>query len=176
MRKKEAQMVPSEEQLSEAIYEAARSCFTSLFSEHPETYYYCTLTTTGEAHPPTVSAWSYEALNKADPEEKWSYADSPYCCFKDELFQKVNELFELRPKLSTMNQDAREQEFELRLRAMESAMAKLDKEGVFGSGHHRERVVVAVEVMPPDHTNVDRVRRLNPSVSITEWLEEAAEE
>ncbi|MFF2015102.1 DUF4303 domain-containing protein [Paenibacillus sp. NPDC058177] len=82
---------------------AARASFCTLF-ENGERYYYCTLFTTGEGHAPNISAWSWEALEREAVRQgeesgtpgstiaeliKWSYADSPYCCFRDEDFAKV---------------------------------------------------------------------------------------
>ncbi|WP_231638603.1 DUF4303 domain-containing protein [Paenibacillus sp. JCM 10914] len=37
--------------------------FRTLF-ENGERYYYCTLFTTGEGHAPSISAWSWEALER----------------------------------------------------------------------------------------------------------------
>ncbi len=36
-------------------------------------------------------------------------------------------------------------------------------------------VVLAVEVMPPDFTNTERVLRMNPPDAVRVWLREAAE-
>ncbi len=66
-------------------------------------------------------------------------------------------------------------EFEARMRAMEAGMARLDKEGLFGREDERLQIVIAAKVMPPDQTNVGRVRRLNPEAAIQVWLEEVAE-
>jgi len=66
-------------------------------------------------------------------------------------------------------------EYEIRLRAMEAAIARLDAEGLFGSGPDRLRIVVNVEVMPPDYTNTVRAQRLNPQEALTTWLHEASE-
>ena len=60
-------------------------------------------------------------------------------------------------------------------RAMERAMARVDADGIFGHGAKRDQIVLNVEVMPPDATNVARARRLNPLSAITDWLVEAAE-
>ncbi|MFI2410671.1 DUF4303 domain-containing protein [Streptomyces sp. NPDC018947] len=57
---------------------------------------------------------------------------------------------------------------------METAVARLDAEGLFGTGADRHRVVVAVEVVPPDTGNDERVLRLNPPEALADWLEEAA--
>lgn len=168
---------PSQEELADAIYAAAGAAFRQLFAEHPrERFYYCTLTTTGSAPPPTISAWSHEALTEVDAALAWSYADSPYCNFGDHHFAHVAELFARRPEMSSFGpEEAWGAECELRLRAMESAMARLSTEGLFGRGPERLGVVVAVEVMPPDWTNRERVMRLNPPEALRDWLEHAAE-
>ena len=169
-------MLPSEEQLEEEIYSATKTAFSALLSEHPESYYYFALITTGEAHSPILSAWSREALEKSDPELKWSYSDSPYCCFKEDVFNKVKDLFALRPQLTPEISDREwEKEYSVRLNAMESAMKRLDSEGLFGVGPERNDILINVEVMPPDHTNTERAKRLNPKSSLTAWLREAAE-
>ena len=67
------------------------------------------------------------------------------------------------------------QDYEFRMDSMEKVMAKLDREGIFGSGERRKRIVVAAEVMPPEAENTERVLRLNARENIKEWLEEAAE-
>ncbi|QDV51760.1 DUF4303 domain-containing protein [Gimesia fumaroli] len=177
---------PTEEELVNAIADAGRQAILQLFREHPETFYYCALITTGEAHAPFLAAWSVEALERAassadDPETerkylKWSYADSPFCCYGEEYFDLVNARFAKRP---LMNYQMEEQEwaveYELRLSAMEKAVAQLDSEGLFGRGKDREAIYINVEVMPPDYTNTERARRLNPPQAIAAWLEEAAE-
>ncbi|MCZ7681911.1 MAG: DUF4303 domain-containing protein [Sandaracinaceae bacterium] len=56
-------MVPTVDELADAIRRAARAAFAQLFAERAgERFYYCTLVTTGEALPPVPSAWSHEAL------------------------------------------------------------------------------------------------------------------
>ena len=175
-------MLP-EAELTEMVYGAAKRAFTELFKQHPdEHFYYCSLTTDGAASGPAFTAWSAEALRKAvaeDPEPnkalalqmlKWSYGESPYFCFMDELFEPVREAFQSRPELDGPLWDA---EYELRMRAMETAMCRLDQEGIFGSGDVREDMVIAVEVMPPDHTNTERVKRLNRNRrSLEIWMVE----
>jgi hypothetical protein len=37
-------------------------------------------------------------------------------------------------------------------------------------------VVVNVEVVPPDRTNTERARRLNPEGALSRWIAEAAEQ
>ena len=171
--------------LEELIYDAAKAAFVELFDRN-EHFYYCSLTTTGEAHPPVVSAWSKEALQRIsdddpEPEEayfdlKWSYADSPYYEFGKQHFAAVNAAFQERPKMSeAMSNTEWQTEYDFRLNAMERAMKRLSDEGFFGEGERREKVAVLVEVMPPDETNTARAKRLNPPSAIAEWLEEAAE-
>lgn len=179
--------VPSQAELIRAITDAARKAFSSLFKTHPGSYYYCSLITTGEAHPPALAAWSLEALTVAvatakNPESKremfrWSYADSPFYCHGEEFFHEVVRLFAKRPQMtSEITAEIWEAEYRLRLDAMEAAMSNLDKEGVFGTGAQRLKIVVLVEVMPPDRTNAERAKRLNPPEALNVWLQEVAED
>ena len=87
--------------LASEIAIAAKKAFIELF-KNKERYYYCCLITNGEGFSPFVSAWSWEALKReseklANHENaeliKWSYADSPYMCYGEEHFQKVDTLF-----------------------------------------------------------------------------------
>ena len=157
--------MPDLGELADAITEATRAAVTALFSEHPGTYYYLALITTGEAHAPFLTAWSHEALAAAAESEedremiKWSYADSPIDIYGED----------------DMSDDDWAAEHDLRLSAMETALRRLDDEGLFGEGERRLGLVVNVEVMPPDPTNTERARRLNPPAALTRWLEEVAE-
>lgn len=172
-------------ELSEAILKAAREAIVSLFRTHPEQFYYLVLATTGEALPPVLSAWSIEAIEAAvkgenDREDairglKWSYADSPYFDFGSAYFSHVRDLFFLRPDIPRENHDARQIEYDFRLDAMEFALAALDAEGLFGKGDKRARIMINVEVNPPDYTNTIRAKRLNPPEAIAAWLLEMAE-
>jgi hypothetical protein len=172
--------MPSQSELTEAIANAARLAFSSLFKEYPGSFHYCTLVTYGEAPPPYVSAWSHEALSLV-PEHKahllkWSCAESPFCFYGDKYFDEVNRLFSERPAMAyDLTEEAWNAEHELRLGAMEAAMARLDSEGLFGVGDARNKTVILVEVMPPDHANTERALRLNPPEALTEWMVEAAE-
>jgi|APLow6443716910_1056828.scaffolds.fasta_scaffold20568_2 hypothetical protein len=177
---------PAEDQLVDAIADAARTAFSRLFTEHQKHhFYYCALTTTGEGHAPVISAWSVEALDAAVKEAseeaeireelKWSYADSPFYCFGEEHFEPVIRMFNERPIPNHSSLGDWQIEVNLRLRAMEKAMARLDLEGLFGSGNQRLGIVINAEIMPPDHTNMERALRLNPLASLTDWLVEAAE-
>lgn len=176
-------MTPTEEELALAIQEATRQAVSQLFAEHKEAFYYLSLITTGEAHAPFLSAWSVEALEVAAANQgvtpsdlKWSYADSPYTFFGEHFFEEVKRLFSLRVPMDHARSDSeRDNEFNARLNAMELAVARLDEEGLFGHGLRRSQLVLNVEIMPPDHTNTDRAKRLNPHDALVEWLIEAAE-
>ena len=80
-----------QEKLTNEIYNAVKIILMDLFSKK-EHYYYVTLVTDGGANTPCISAWSYEALYRSSRDEGeqedvcWSYADSPYCCWKQERF------------------------------------------------------------------------------------------
>ncbi|MDQ0048460.1 hypothetical protein J2T18_002760 [Paenibacillus polymyxa] len=179
------------EALAAEIADVARASFRTLF-ENGERYYYCTLFTSGEGHAPSISAWSWEALEREAARQgegsdtpgstiaeliKWSYADSPYCCFRDEDFDDVKQLFMERPSIAELEADEWNREFDSRLKAMELAMKMLDDEGVFALNQPRESVCVLVEIMPPDEINTEIALRLNQAESpaMQAWLAEAAE-
>lgn len=175
--------IPTELDLANEIENAARKAIDSLFSEHPEKFYYISLITDGEGHCPFLSAWSEEALEavlleEENPEEarlelKWSYADSPYGVYGEMYFNIVQQLFEQRKSLREQNAES---EFSVRINAMEQAIASLDKKGLFGQGASRLNVVINAEVMPPDDGNTKRALRLNPKEALSDWLQEIAEE
>jgi len=162
-------------ELQVAIEIATETAVKELFNSTNENFYYCCLITSGEAHSPILSAWSVEALEeifKNDPEAgalKWSYADSPYCFFGETHFTPVQQLFLSRPSL-----DSSKTEFHTRITAMENALKELDSKGLFGKGTNRNKIYINVEVVPPDYTNTERARRLNPPAAIKLWLQEAA--
>lgn len=142
-----------------------------LFKKHPnEDFYYISLITSGEALSPILSAWSYQELHKLsdnDKEElliKWSYADSTYTMYKNNFFQKVEQIFELRDA-ENINEKDESVEFDFRINVMVEAMYQVDISGVFGTGDPRLNLLINVEVMPPDETNVIRAKKLNPKNS-----------
>lgn len=172
-----------EMELIDAIADAVRDIVNSLRSAFPRhSFYYIVLMTTGEATPPVFSAWSKEALEEAVADEhdsalalKWSCADSPFAMFGDDHLKPVRDLFRLRPEMNPHSEDAWNTEYAVRVGCMVEAMARLDEEGVFGVGAPREQIVINVEVMPPDSTNVERARLLNPPEALRDWISEAAE-
>ncbi|WP_368655166.1 DUF4303 domain-containing protein [Ornithinibacillus sp. 4-3] len=189
------------EELATVIANAARKAFKNLFA-NGESFYYCTLFTTGEGHEPYISAWSWEALereannpttwsrdslhkgkidnvvlSKRKELMKWSYVDSPYYCSGEEHFQYVKKLFEARPSSAQLDEEKWLIEWQLRLEAMELAMKILDKEGLFSLNQARELICILVEVMPPDEINTQIAKRLNEAynLALQSWLSEAAE-
>ncbi|MFW9333391.1 DUF4303 domain-containing protein [Paenibacillus polymyxa] len=104
-------------------------------------------------------------------------ADSPYCCYEDEDFDDIKQLFMERPSIAELEADEWNREFDSRLKAMELAMKMLDDEGVFALNQPRESVCVLVEIMPPDEINTEIALRLNQAESpaMQAWLAEAAE-
>jgi hypothetical protein len=88
----------SSNELKQAIKEAVKKSVEDLFKIN-ENFYWLVLITTEEAHPPLLSAWSFEALNKYnnDINKKWSYYESPYFNYGQKYFLKANKLFNLRP-------------------------------------------------------------------------------
>lgn len=168
------------------VVKAFRPALLHLFGSG-ENFYYCTFVMTEEGHAPFLSAWSEEALARAVDESgegpevaaelKWSYADSPYVDFGSEHTEELRAPFLARPNLQDLSIDEWEREIEFRMAAVEQAARQLDEEGTFGTGQRRSKLLVAVEIMPPVPSNVDRVARLNDTDSqiFKQWLEEAAE-
>jgi hypothetical protein len=165
---------------------ATSAAVKELFRTHPKAhFYYCALITTGEALPPNLCAWSSEALDAVasqypdDPNArwwlKWSYADSPFYCFGEAHFGEVRRLFRALGRLDPRDARGWQAAYDFRLSVMEEALARLDQAGLFGTEAQRASIVINVEVMPPDPTNVERALRLNPPEALTDWLKEAAE-
>ncbi len=174
------------EELASSMTEAACGAVAELFRQYPDdTFYYCSLITTGEGHTPYLTAWSKEKLDEAvkaqrggeelAAELKWSYADSPFCCFGQSYFDGVKQILVGRSESKDRDSTSDANELEFRLAAMEFAMATLDKENVFGTGNERLQILINAEVMPPDHSNVARAIRLNPEAARSDWMKEAAE-
>ncbi|RKM63056.1 DUF4303 domain-containing protein [Butyrivibrio sp. XB500-5] len=173
-----------DEYLVEIIQSATEKALLKLFEEHNESFYYCSLITTGEGLCPIISAWSKEALERVanesdDVEEakyylKWSYSETPYFAYGEEFFEDVKNVFiDRMNKLKTAEE--RQREVQLRINSMEKVMHNLDAKGMFGQGEQRLNIVINAEFMPPDYTNTERALRLNPQEALKEWLEEAAE-
>lgn len=174
-------MIPSETELADALTEAARAAIIDLYRDNPgHTFYYITLTTPGEAFGPALSAWSHEALaERPDTDDiRYSYADSPFSIVGEQHLAPVRKLFAARPNVfDLVDDDQSDAEFELRLRAIETALRKLDAEELFGTGEARANVLVLAEVVPDDPENADRARRLNPpGPALDDWLTWTGEE
>lgn len=169
----------SEKELTLSTIQAANAAFSELFEMHPGTYYYCSMFTDGLANGPAITAWSYEALEKCASEQddpvqakewlKWSYGESPFLCYRDDLFEPIRKAFQARPGPDNTGWS---EEYQLRFRVMENAMKHLNENGVFGVGMSRNQMVVAVEVVPPDLSNTERVKRLNPPEAVAIWVAE----
>ena len=79
--------------------------------------------------------------------------------------------------MATMNEKEWEKEFLFRLKAMETAVRQVDKEGVFSINQKREDICVEVGTMPPDKLTTEITKRLNnpDSLIMKEYMAEAAE-
>ncbi|RSN45996.1 hypothetical protein DMC64_14730 [Amycolatopsis sp. WAC 04197] len=170
----DAPMTPTEADLADALTAATRAAVTDLFRDNPgHTFYYVTLTTPGEAFSPALSAWSHEALAQRSDADvvRYSYADSPFSILGEEHLKPVRDLFAARPAVFDLDDEASDAEFDLRLRAMETALRRLSDEGLFGAGEARTEVLILAEVVPEDEDNVARARRLNPpGPALDAWL------
>lgn len=175
----------TETELFDELLKVTRKSIQLLFKSYPETFYYVSLVIFGSGNSPSLTAWSYEALesialnSKAPNEEremlKWSWADSPYSIYGERQFQKIWSLFEEKfPSLDS--EDAPEDEFDQRLRIMENVMMTLDKEGLFGTGEARDKIFINAEYMPPEPGKLERALRLNPKEALKDWLIEQGPE
>jgi len=149
-----------------------------------EDFYFIVLVTTGEGRGPLLAARSTQELARAaatDPQyaewTKWSYADSAYCDIGASHFSPIASRLASRPGIDDLDGVDWEIELHTRVQLMEDALAKLDEEGLFSRNQPRERVLVNVELIPPDASNTQRARRLNTpeNLALAAWLTEAAE-
>jgi len=174
-------------ELVDAVADATRAAVTTLFREHPDDdFYYLSLITTGDVHAPTLTAWSWDALEatvRARPDDpqaremfKWSWADSPFVGYGDQHFDHVQRLYRALGSPDDGAPDEASSAFDdFRMEALVAAMQRLDGEGLFGRGSKRDGILINVEWMPPEPANVARARRLNPPNALVAWLNEAAE-
>lgn len=173
----------SNEELIEALAEAAGAAFASLKENTKEHFYFYVFVFDEGLHP-YISAWSYEALEKSMIEQqitddekswwKWDSADSPYAVYGyEDFFGKVDELLDKRAG-GLSDDELYGGEWEARIDCMEEAMKRLDASGLFGTGKERECVVINAEQAPPDDDGAEynRALRLNPPSSLlSEYLE-----
>ena len=54
-------------------------------------------------------------------------------------------------------------------------MSILDSQGLFEQNQSRKNILINVELMPPDASNIQRALELNNPEDIEEYLQEAAE-
>lgn len=160
---------------------AAQKAFDAVRTAHPaENIYYCSLVTTGDALQPCPCVCTDEGLNKVleeyrqsddqveEEDLRWSEADSPYFAVGEEYFAKVKEMFLEGGDHRDLPADDFEEECSRRFKAMEGALKSLDREGYFGVGEERNKVVINV-VAPGDEDEEDivaRAMRLNPQESL----------
>ena len=188
--------IPSMDELKIAIKEAVKNAVKELFKIN-ENFYYLVLTTSGEAHPPTLSAGSSEGLERTvkkyveeygyDPHEpdlalslKWSFADTPYDCFGYEEYfrdKDIERLFYLRPSVDDcisgkITQEEWDNEYDLRLKAMILALKELDEENVFERKEKRKHLFLNVA---PEYLNLREFAQiLNEGEALKEVIEDNA--
>jgi hypothetical protein len=173
--------------LVDEIANAARKAFIDLF-QNKESYYYCVLLTTGEAHSPYISAWSWEALIREGEKRsspiisakkqmnslKYSPADSPYCLRgHDDYFGTVVEMFDRRPIMDYNDEEKWNMEYAIRYNAMVAAMKRLDGGNLFSLNQPRDEVLINVEVMGENQDILAKEARKfnNCEVMIKDYLD-----
>ncbi|KAL4898432.1 quinon protein alcohol dehydrogenase-like superfamily [Aspergillus ambiguus] len=168
---------------------AARCAFTQARQQHPkDTFYYFALFTDemGAYVLPTCN--SEEALREAadrcarefgrtEAEHtavlRWSPADSPYHMLGMEYFSDLMELFRSHGDPWQSDDDCLDAEIDARVEAAFQALTILDKEGFFGQGVERERVIVTVfRYQQSSHSLLTNTSRLNPPSAVARMKRE----
>jgi len=176
-------------ELTAALVEAARRAFTQVRAEHPAEVFYCfALCTSADVGyiEPTCSgeqglrevAQDYVQADGGTlatqlAELRWSPVDSPYHSFGDEHFAEVQRLLAARPDPYDLDEDAADVEVRARFEACFGALAQLDREGCFGDGAQRNRVLVTVlQGDQSDRSRLRNARRLNPAMVVQRLAED----
>ncbi len=149
--------------LYKSLFEACEKAFLDLF-ENDETYYYCSIVVFNEPLSPVISAWSYEALERADDSDmKWSLADSPYYAHGyDDYFSKVTDI------VQEYEVDDIKEIADLVLQELYSSM-------IFHKNQSRSSVAVTIETLPPHYDDTIRSIKINvpDNKTFNEWLDNA---
>jgi Domain of unknown function (DUF4303)/PQQ-like domain/WD domain, G-beta repeat len=177
-------IMPADAVLSDAIADAARRAFTQVRVENPAERFYCFALfasgVVGVIEPTCMGeqALREEAQDAVDAgggsletnltELRWSPVDSPYYLHGEEHFAEVQRLLDARPDPYELDGDAEAKaEVQARLEACFDALAQLDREGFFGRGEQRDRVLITVlRGHQSDRSLLRDARRLNPATVI----------
>ncbi|MFF2051269.1 DUF4303 domain-containing protein [Leifsonia sp. NPDC058194] len=168
-----------------AIRDAARTAWTNLRREHPESFYYFGLWTTPLAHRPAPTAISTEGQARAlddyrardlavsADDLRWAENDSPYDLFGDDGFAEVELLFDAFGNPYDRPREVNEALFE----TITGALADLDAEGFFGAGAERDTVVLNVTMPGHDEKDdlLESARALNPPSALVRYEADRAE-
>lgn len=148
-----------------------------------ESFYYFSLITTGEGHPPILSAWSKEALHRSAAESnnykqteydfKWSPSDSPYYAMYPQYWKEVNDYVNKKLK---PNGYLREGQWNELMNSMVEALSRADEKKIFDGKLNRNEIFINAEVIPPDEGNDKRAKMLNPPSVFNWWTKEMKEE
>ncbi|MFV0405285.1 MAG: DUF4303 domain-containing protein [Propioniciclava sp.] len=156
-------------ELTKLIADAARKAVTQLRTQTSGPFCVYALLTSGEALRPYLSVTLHGP-------GRWDLADSPLALVGDEFFAPLGRVYAERGDLRGMAPADADAEYWRRLASMEAALAALDGEGLFGTGTDRAQTLLLVSVMPPDQSDAEFARRLNPPGGLLDaWLAEAAE-
>ncbi len=177
--------MPAGTVLADAIADAARRAFTQVRAEHPAERFYCFALfasgVVGVIEPTCMGeqALREEAQDAVDsaggsPEThltqlRWSPVDSPYYLHGEEHVAEVKRLLDARPDPYDLGlgYDEAEAEVQARLEACFDALAQLDREGFFGRGVARDRVLVTVlRGDQSDRSQLRNAPRLNPPAAV----------
>lgn len=155
--------------LVEALARATRRALVEVREENSGEICTVALVTSGEMLRP------YLCVTRHGP-ERWNLAEEPNAVVADHHFASAANVWDARGGLFDRGDEEIDAEFALRQASMEQALRCLDVEAEFGRGPARDRILLLVEVMPPDPDVAGAARRLNPDGSLLAcWLAEASE-
>ena len=158
---------PPDEPLVGALVDALRANYRALRSAHPEDRFYAFgLYITRDVlfiGPTAASEEGLAGLGADGESRRWRLASSPHHLFEEEGFAPVETLLAARPDPYDLDEKEMATEVGTRLESCFAAIARLDEEGLFGSGGDRDRVVVSIfSADESDRLRLDHATRLNP--------------
>lgn len=174
------------EDIRDVYFEALKNSLKILFDENEESFYYVVLVVDENGFPPVFSAWSDEALdsykneNDLSDEEtvwaKWSYSESPYFNFQEEIFSEAAKLWNSKGLIDDFKGEQWQRELKKRVSSLEDALRNINDSIFTKMAINRDLFLINVEDVPPSKETTQRAVRLNGmNEKVNEWLDEAAE-
>jgi Domain of unknown function (DUF4303) len=154
-------------ELSDAIADALRATWEEL-ARTGRHFYGFALYTGPACEYISGTAFSEEGLDEIARDEasrsqlRWSPVDSPHHLAGETHFARVEEMLARRGDVDDMDEDDQDDEVDARIEACFEALARVDREGLFGAG--RDAIVLNIlQGDQSDRSRRDNAARLNPA-------------